>query len=96
MTQKKAVQREVFYQAFEMLGGIDKLIAWCNESSDNYKEFIKLYVKLVPPIKADKNDDNHESFIMMLMAEEKKRINGIDKPVKLIEVNTIDSQSHGG
>ncbi len=88
----KAIQREVFYTAFEMLGGIDRLISWCNESSDNYKEFIKLYVKLVPPVKSDKQElDSHESFIKMLMAEEKARLSTLGQPQKLIDV--IDSHS---
>ncbi len=90
---KIALQREIFYDAFEKLGGIDRLLIWCNESSDNYKEFIKLYVKLVPPIKTnDKGDiESHESFVKMIMEEEKKRISQLGEPVKLIDA--IENQS---
>ena len=94
MTTIIGKQREIINLAFENLGGIDKLIEWANESSDNYKEFIKLYVKLIPPLKSDNSkSDTHESFIALLMQEEKKRISMVDKPIKLIDViNENESQ----
>jgi hypothetical protein len=91
MTTKKQLQRDVFNTAFESLGGITKLIQWCNESSDNYKEFIKLFVKLVPPVKSDSIETStHESFIQTLMLEEKTRLNNVSKPIKLLEVTAIN------
>ena len=34
---------QVFDTAFEMLGGVDRLVAWAEASDDNYKEFLRLY-----------------------------------------------------
>lgn len=93
MTTLIGKQRDIINKAFDKLGGIDKLIQWANESSDNYKEFIKLYVKLIPPLKQESvKSDTHEGFIELLMNEEKKRIKGISKPIALIDV--IDVNGH--
>lgn len=78
MTAKKETtigkQREMMEEAFTQLGGVKRLIEWANIPDDkgnysNYKEFVKLYVKLVPPLKAetDKNKDTQEGFIMGLI-----------------------------
>ena len=94
MTTLIGKQREIINLAFDRLGGIDKLIQWSQESSDNYKEFIKLYVKLIPPIKQESaKNDTHETFIELLMTEEKKRLSMVDKSIKLIDViNENESQ----
>lgn len=94
---KKAIQREVFHDAFEALGGIERLIQWANDVDDkgnsNYKEFIKLFTKLVPPIKKDSKEiESHESFIKMLMREEKKRLSELGQPFKLIDAIETQSQ----
>lgn len=92
---KKQIQREVFDLAFESLGGLTKLVKWAKSSDDNYKEFLKMFVKLVPPIKpGNKGLETHESFIKMIMKEEEKRLSTLGQPQKLIDVNVIDSQSH--
>ncbi len=91
-------QREIFNLAFDKLGGLDRLIQWANEEdakgNSNYSEFIKLYIKLVPAVKESKiEDDTQETFIKMIMSEEKKRIKENGTPVKLIEVDVIETQS---
>ncbi len=91
-------QREIFDLAFEKLGGLDKLIEWSQESNakgdSNYGDFIKLYIKLVPPIKEVKStEDTQESFIKLVMAEEQKRLKEKGDPIKLIEVDVIENQS---
>jgi hypothetical protein len=90
---KKSLQREVIEEAFNQLGGINRLIEWCNQPDDkgnmtNYKEFIKLYVKLAPPLKTetDKNKDTQEGFIMSLIkADNILKLNS-GKPKQLIDV----------
>ncbi len=83
-------QREVMQMAFETLGGSEKLIEWANESSDNYKEFIKLYVKLVPPIKPDKQarGETQESFIMGLIKAENILQLKEGQPQQIIDVDS--------
>jgi hypothetical protein len=93
MTTTISKQRELFNLAFDNLGGLDKLVQWANETNDkgnsNYGEFIKLFVKLVPAIKPDNKGaiDNHESFILAIMNEQKSIQEGLNKPIKLIDVN---------
>ncbi len=91
-------QRELFDLAFDKLGGLERLISWAEEldhkGNSNYKEFIKLYIKLVPAVKESKSiEDSQESFIKMIMSEEQKRIKENGTPVKLIEVDAIETQS---
>jgi hypothetical protein len=81
-------------EAFTRLGGIDRLITWAQELDDkgnnsNYKEFIKLYVKLVPPIKPeiDKNKDTQEGFIMGLIKAENILKLEEGTPKQLIDVD---------
>jgi hypothetical protein len=103
----KGKQREVFEQAFNEIGGIDKLMSWALEMNEdgklvNYGEFIKHYVKLVPPIKPDKEDkgETQESFIMGLIKAENILALNKGKPKQLIDVtdisdnDTIETQSH--
>jgi hypothetical protein len=98
----KGKQREVFNDAFDSIGGIGKLVSWALEIDDNgklvnYGEFLKHYVKLVPPIKPDKDDskDTQESFIMGLIKAD--NILKIDKgkPKQIIEVEhtPIDNEN---
>ncbi len=103
----KGKQREVFEQAFNDIGGLEKLTAWALEMSEegklvNYGEFLKHYVKLVPPVKADKEDkgETQESFIMGLIRAENILKLGKGKPQQLIDVtdssdnDTIEIPSH--
>ncbi len=86
-------QREIFENAFEKLGGIDQLISWCKESDDNYKEFIKLFVKLVPNIKPDsKQIESQEQFIKMIMLEQEEKQKQLGHPTKLIDIDVIESE----
>ncbi len=95
MTKKQ--QREFFQDCFDSVNeesnndesGKSHMLQW---ASDNPTEFYKLYAKLAPPIKIDSHKDNHESFIMLMMQEEKLRQKQLGKPQKLIDVdiNTID------
>lgn len=95
---KKSLQREVIEEAFSLLGGIDRLIEWANQPDDkgnysNYKEFIKLYVKLAPPLKteADKDKDSQEGFIMgLIKADNILKLNS-GKPQQIIDVD-IETQ----
>lgn len=93
----KGEQRKVMEEAFAKLGGIDKLIRWARTPDDkgnmsNYKEFIKLYVKLVPPLKPqkDKDKDSQEGFIMGLIKAENilKLKEGEPKQIIDIEVES--------
>jgi hypothetical protein len=91
-------QRDLFNLAFDELGGLDKLVQWANDTdtkgNSNYGEFLKLFVKLTPPIKEQKNaTDNHESFILTIINEQKKLDSQKDKPVKLVETTAIESKS---
>jgi len=54
-----------------------------------YKEFIKLYVKLVPPLKAesDKNKDTQEGFIMSLIKADNVLKLNEGKPETIIDVD---------
>jgi hypothetical protein len=90
---KKAVQRRVFEEAFTQLGGIKRLMTWCEEvdkdgNYKNYGEFIKLYVKLVPPVKPDtaKGYDTQESFIMGLIKADNILKLESGKPKQLIDI----------
>jgi hypothetical protein len=98
----KGKQREVFNEAFDRIGGLSKLVSWATELDENgklvnYSEFLKHYVKLVPPIKPDKDDskDTQESFIMGLIKAD--NILKIDKgkPKEIIEVNAIPIDNGG-
>jgi len=40
--------KEAFHLAFEKTGGARKLIQWASKNDTNYREFIKLYSKLIP------------------------------------------------
>ncbi len=91
-------QREIFNLAFDELGGMERLVEWAQQldhnGNSNYKEFIKLYIKLVPAVKESKvTEDTQESFIKMIMMEEQKRIKENGVPVKLIEADVIENQS---
>lgn len=98
MTTLIGTQREIMQKAFDELGGLAELVKWAQEvdekgNKSNYREFIKLFVKLVPPVKPATKDDteNQESFIMRLMREEQLLIANKGKPVKLIDVDAIES-----
>lgn len=95
---KLGKQREVIEEAFKLLGGIDELIKWAKTPDDkgnmsNYKEFIKLYVKLAPTLKieSDKNKDTQEGFIMGLIKADNILKLTEGKPKEIIEVE-VDSQ----
>ena len=92
-------QREVIEKAFELLGGMDELVKWANEVDDkgnksNYREFIKLYVKLAPPLKIETGvkADTQESFIMGLIKAENILKLTEGKPNQIIDVE-CESQS---
>jgi hypothetical protein len=94
---KKAIQRRVFEEAFTQLGGIERLMTWAMELDDkgnsrNYGEFIKLYVKLVPPIKPDstKTYDTQEGFIMGLIKADNILKLAEGTPDKIIDVIAHD------
>lgn len=36
---------QVFDTAFEMLGGVDRLVAWAEASDENYGDFLKLFAR---------------------------------------------------
>lgn len=40
--------KEAFQFAFDKAGGAKRLYQWAKSSDSNYKEFIKLYSKLIP------------------------------------------------
>lgn len=42
------VIREGSLEAWERLGGVDGLVKWCQRDDANYREFIKLFLKMVP------------------------------------------------
>ncbi len=93
MGTKIGKQREVIEEAFRQLGGMKTLIEWANyvdKNGDkpNYKEFIKLYVKLVPPIKSDtvRSKDTQEGFIMQLVKEQNILQLQEGKPTEIIEI----------
>jgi len=92
-------QREVIEEAFSRLGGIDALVEWGNYvdkfgDKPNYKEFIKLYVKLAPPLKVntDNSKESQEGFIMGLIKAENVLKLSEGKPETIIDVesNTYD------
>lgn len=94
-------QREIMDKAFDELGGIEFLKKWAMMVDDkgnhsNYKEFVKLYVRLVPPIKAETKDnkDTQEGFIMGLIKAENILKLSEGKPQEIIEVDAIEPESH--
>ncbi len=93
MSTRVGKQREVMEKAFHELGGTKTLIEWANfvdkhGDKPNYKEFIKLYVKLVPPIKSDtvRSKDTQEGFIMQLVKEQNILQLQEGKPTEIIEI----------
>lgn len=38
---------QTFMEAFERVGGIDRLVAWANQNA-NYKDFLNLLIKFAP------------------------------------------------
>ncbi len=99
MSTLTSKQREIMQKAFEKLGGLDQLVLWASERDDkgnasNYKEFIKLYIKLVPPLKPDKDNtkDTQESFIMGLLKAENLLKLKEGQPKQIIDVDAIESQ----
>lgn len=87
-------QREVIEEAFDKLGGMTALVSWAGEIDDkgnrsNYKEFIKLYAKLAPPLKveSDKDKETQEGFIMgLIKAENILKLNE-GTPSQIIDVD---------
>jgi hypothetical protein len=75
---------------------MEKLVQWANDvdhnGNSNYGQFVKLFTKLVPPPAKDgRSLDDHESFIKMIMEEEKKRIEGLGKPAQVVlDVPSVD------
>ncbi len=95
---KLGKQREVIEEAFKLLGGMDELISWAKTPDDkgnmsNYREFIKLYVKLAPPLKveSDKNKDTQEGFILGLIKAENVLKLTEGQPKEIIDVD-VESQ----
>lgn len=55
---------DAFHMAFDMLGGVPRLVYWANE---NYTEFIKLYAKQLPSgAQLDVNASGEIQFKMVL------------------------------
>ena len=86
-------QREVIEEAFGRLGGMESLVAWANEVDSkgnklNYGAFVKLYVKLAPPLKVEtgKDKDTQEDFIMGLIKAENILKLTQGKPRQIIDV----------
>lgn len=53
---------------FNALGGEERLISWINESSSNYKDFLKIWFRLYPV----QPEAPHPSEIKVVIAEEAK------------------------
>lgn len=64
MTRKRVVT--AFLDAFELLGGTDKLVAFASESGENYAVFLRLYGKLAPPIAPNELEPTHKAIIHAL------------------------------
>lgn len=55
-----------FLDAFELLGGTQKLVEFASESSENYATFIKLYAKMAPPMAKDELEPVQKAIIHAL------------------------------
>jgi hypothetical protein len=98
MTTLIGKQRDIMEKAFDKLGGLEALVSWANELDDkgnksNYREFIKLYVKLAPMVKPEikDNTDTQESFIMSLIKAENILKLSKGEPRQIIDVD-IETQ----
>jgi hypothetical protein len=81
---KKQTARNAWNQVFINIGGLEHLEEWAIEHPT---EFYKIFAKLAPPIKEDKDhNQTHDSFIKMLMVEESRKLKQENKPIKLIDV----------
>ncbi|MCU0891487.1 MAG: hypothetical protein MUE77_07020 [Sandarakinorhabdus sp.] len=40
--------KAILQEAFEELGGVEKLVAWASRNDRNYGEFLRLWVRLLP------------------------------------------------
>jgi hypothetical protein len=89
---KKQVCRDAWNEVFDRLGGIESLLQWANDG--NMTEFYKIFAKLAPPIKDDKDTQTtHDAFIKMIMSEEHKQLKEINQPVKLLDVSAQISEN---
>ncbi len=79
------VMRQSFYSVFQEIGGIEHLKQF---AIDNPKQFYTLIVKLFPEQKESKGDNipKHETFIQMVINEDKTKQNDINKPTNIIEL----------
>lgn len=78
------ITREVFNEAFQLLGGVPALVAWSKEEG-NMKHFYTLFAKVLPKeIKTEDLNRTHEQFVelMRLLDEQKKLDEG--KPAALL------------
>lgn len=46
--QNKRAVREMFRDAFELLGGVDWLVAFANRSDENARTFVNVVSKMIP------------------------------------------------
>jgi hypothetical protein len=79
-----SICREDLATCFESLGGVEGLIAWCRESSDNMKAFYtKMWIKLLPvQVKLNEPNVNMVFSSYEAMREELRRT-GIPVPERL-------------
>lgn len=77
--------RKSFIDVFHAIGGIDHLQQF---AIDNPKQFYTLVVKLFPESKVAPTSDvpKHETFIQMIINEDKQRVKEIDKPSIIIDL----------
>ncbi len=83
-------QRDIFNLAFDEMGGLERLLEWARSNNSkgdsNYGDFLKLFVKLAPPIKQDtKDNESHEGFIALIIKEQQLLNKEAGKPVVLLD-----------
>jgi hypothetical protein len=90
---KIAIQRRVMEEAFTQLGGITTLMTWAQEldkhgNMSNYGEFLKMFIKLTPPVKpdTDKTYDTQEGFIMGLIKADNILKLASGQPTNIIDI----------
>ncbi len=81
----REVMRKAFHDVFVAIGGIEHLQQF---ALDNPKQFYTLIVKLFPEPKEAKTNDipKHETFIQMIINEDKQKHSELDKPVNMIDI----------
>lgn len=76
--------RKSFVDVFHAIGGIDHLQQF---ALDNPKQYYALLCRLFPESKVSKDDTpKHETFIQMIINEDKAKSNQANKPIEIIEV----------